>query len=229
MLMMRPPSWLLLPVLVAACDGNRALVVSSSDANSSAPTKAGGGPFKAEADASLSMTAPGTTVVMPTKADAGIVLAVEPDGATDVSASPEGGVVVAGFPHTCDELAAGGSPDQLVDFAWYEQTGTCSSSACSTYVSIEEGCMLMVQRNDLMKTFAMSPADCAAARGWATNPLFVDVIRNGTGCADGMTPESFELTLTQDAPRRKTWGCDEPVVDLERACFNALAGRYDPP
>jgi hypothetical protein len=86
----------------------------------------------------------------------------------------------------------------------------------------------MVQRNDLMETFAMSLTDCAAARGWATSPLFLDVIRNGTGCADGMTPESFELTLTQDAPQRKTWGCDEPVVNLERACFSALAGKYYP-
>jgi hypothetical protein len=38
-------------------------------------------------------------------------------------------------------------------------------------------------------------------------------------------PESFELTLLQEQPRRKTWGCDEPTVDLERQCLTVLAKR----
>ena len=73
MLLMRSPWWLLVPVLAVACDGNRALVVSSSGGNSSAPTNGGGGPFKSESDASVSTAASGTTVVMPTEGDAGIL------------------------------------------------------------------------------------------------------------------------------------------------------------
>ena len=111
-------------------------------------------------------------------------------------------------PRSCEELVAGSLPDALVDFTWQHQMGTCSSSACWTIMTL-------------------SQADCAAARAWATNAHFVDVLRNGIGCSEGMVPESFELTLAQDAPRRKTWGCGEPTVVLERACWSALADRTD--
>jgi hypothetical protein len=211
---MRSSLWLLLPVLSAACDGNRVLVVPPSGAGSSTPKNASGGTYQANADAAVGKGPSETTIVAPV-ADAGVETA-------------ETGIVTAA-PTSCGDLAAGGAPDQLVDFMWQEQTGTCSSSACSTYVWIKNGCTLQVQRDDVMKTFAMAPADCAAARGWATNALFVDVIRNGTGCAEGMTPESFELTLMQAELGRKTWGCDAAVVVLERACLGALADRLYPP
>jgi hypothetical protein len=128
-------------------------------------------------------------------------------------------------PLSCDELAAGGAPDQLVDFSWSQQSGSCPSSACEIFVGIKDGCALSVQIEDVSKTIAMSAADCAAARGWVTNARFLDVIRNGTGCAGGAMPESFELTLLQEQPGRKTWGCDEPTVDLERQCLTVLAKR----
>ena len=211
---MRSSPWLLLSVLLAACDGNRALVVSPSGESSSTPKNAGGGTFQASSDAAIGKGPSETTIVAPTS-DAGVGAA-------------EAGVVTA-VPTTCDELAAGGAPGQLVDFMWERQTGTCSSSACWTYVTIEKGCTASVQRNDSKKIFDLSAADCDAAQGWATNALFLDVIRNGTGCSMGNVPESFELTLAQDAPRRKTWDCDAPVVVLERACLGALADRLSPP
>jgi hypothetical protein len=218
-------AWLLAPALLAACDGNRALVVSSAGgAGPSAPMNGGGGTFKDSADASAT---PVTTVVAPSPdaaVEAGAVAVAEAG-----VAAAEAGVVSSPVPSSCDELAAGGAPDQLVDFTWQQQTGTCSGSACWTYVYIQMGCTLSVQRDNVIENFKLGPADCAAARGWATNARFLDVLRNGTGCADGTNPESFELTLTGDAPRRKTWGCDEPVVDLERKCFGALAERFYPP
>jgi hypothetical protein len=188
---------------------------------------AGGGTFEAAQDAGVVTVAPSekgepNEQKMAPAADAGA-------GVTSSDGPVGPGGMTAAVPRSCADLAAGGAPDQLVDLTWQDQTGTCQSSACWTFIWIKDGCTLEVQRNDLQKTFAMSAADCAAARGWATNARFLDVIRNGTGCAGGNTPESFELTLLQDAPRRKTWGCDEPAVDLERQCLGALADRLYPP
>ena len=226
--MKTPWLWLMPIVVMAACDGARGLVPG---AGTSEP--GGGGTFK-ERDGSVAMA----TLYAPavTFADAAVVVAPSPDagGLTPTTvASVDGGagpeVTPSAAPRSCEELAAGGEPDALVDFEWEEQTGTCSGSSCWTYVFIETGCSLRVQRDDTEKTFVMTAADCAAARGCATNARFLDVIRNGTGCSDGATPESFELTLVQgDGPRRKTWGCAEPTVALERTCLGALADRVYP-
>ena len=74
----------------------------------------------------------------------------------------------------------------------------------------------------------MPASVCQAARGWVTNARFLDVLRAGAGCSGGTLPEAFELTLTTEQPRWKTWGCDEPTVALERSCLRALLDQSFP-
>jgi hypothetical protein len=200
-------AWSLAPLLVvAACGGGRAPLAPVPGPS------AGGDTFQGnDTDAAVVIVAP----------EAGVGAAAPP-ATSGVEPHGDGG---GAAPTSCDELAAGGAPEQLVDFSWNQMAGSCPSSACEIIVAIKDGCSLMVQIENASKTIAMGAADCAAARGWVTNARFLDVIRNGTGCAGGSTPESFELTLMQDAPRRKTWGCDEPTVALERQCLTGLAKR----
>jgi hypothetical protein len=151
--------------------------------------------------------------------------ATSPAGA---GASPN----ASGSPKTCDELAAGGVPEALTSFLWEWDPG-CGPNACSTSLSIERGCNLRIQRQTPGKadgaTAEMADAECRAARAWVTNALFLQVLRDGTGCEMGKLAESFAVTLGGGTTSRKTWDCSEPTVALARSCLQGLVDRHFPP
>jgi hypothetical protein len=74
-------------------------------------------------------------------------------------------------------------------------------------------------------------AECAEARGWATNARFLEVLNTGEGCpfGNGNPDDLFEISLTDGTDdRRKTYLCPEPTLDAVRACANALVARSFP-
>jgi hypothetical protein len=152
--------------------------------------------------------------------------------AIDAGQAPEAGGGAPGLPTSCDELAAGGNPDALVDFQW-EWDPSCGQFMCWTTFRIENGCDITMQSglnpNPKHQAATLSASECAAARAWVTNPSFLDVLRTGKGCTGGTLPEAFELTLKTEEPRFKTWGCAEPTVALERTCLHALIDQHFTP
>jgi hypothetical protein len=193
--------------LVAACDGRGALDSHAQPV----VTKAGGG----APPVAVEQKPPETQIVAP---DAGKTAEPPAPAAVD-----------------CAGLAAGGTSDDVDGFVWQRQVADGQSSAAYDYVSLGYGCGLKYQHDNDARVVTMDAADCAASHGWATNARFLEVLRTGDGCsippdllAKNAT-ESFEVYLPGgDQPRRKTYGCAEPTLDLERACFRALVDRLFP-
>jgi hypothetical protein len=185
------------------------------------PSAGGGGPLQSDAGA-------------PTASDTATTLAKTPPEPQPLV--PEAGVVPTTPVPTatsCDELAAGGRTGDIDGFVWQAKVAGGPGSATWTFISLGYGCGLKRQAMDKVTVVEMNGADCAAARAWATNARFLEILGTGDGCqtrpGDEVT-ESFEVYIpgTIGGLARKTSGCAEPTLELERRCFRALAERLAP-
>jgi hypothetical protein len=160
-----------------------------------------------------------------------------PVTATDAAAEVAPGEVAALI--SCDELAAGGMPDRLSDFQWMIQTSF--NQAFYDTVTFDSTCKLSYQAftmgppnmppGSTTRGAMMLSGDCAAARSWATNERFLQVLRTGDNCpyGPGNPGDLFDLTLTGEGRvARKTYLCSEPTVEAVRVCLRALVARYFP-
>jgi hypothetical protein len=176
-------------------------------------------------------------------AEAGVV-------ATDALVVPEGGIGLDAFGdaaalESCSALAAAGAPARLSTFQWQYEVGQPGPLYGRPYdtVSFDAKCAITYQKTifpvptaqsapkSTTKTVTMSAVDCAAARGWATNARFLEVLRTGDGCPYGMgNPDDvFDLNLTDEGRvARKTYLCPEPTLEAVRACLRPLVARLFP-
>lgn len=146
---------------------------------------------------------------------------------------------------SCAALAAAGMADQLKTFQWMYEVGPGGSGSYSRpydTVTLTQACQMTYQRTILprpmppaaqstTRTVTVGAADCYAARGWATNARFLEVLVTGDMCPFGMgNPDDlFEVNLTDGTDdRRKTYLCPEPTLDAVRACVSALVARLFP-
>jgi hypothetical protein len=175
-------------------------------------------------------------VTPPKAADASAPVVAEP--AADASALDVTSAE-AGAPLTCASLAAGGTPNRLQDFQWQYQVAYVGPyNAPYDTVTIANGCVLTYQRTIMppapkstTQMVTMNTADCADARGWATNARFLEVLRTGDHCptGDGNPGDVFDLTLTDEGRvARKTFLCPEPTLEAVRACLRPLVARLFP-
>jgi hypothetical protein len=167
------------------------------------------------------------------EADAGATVVVAPptnSGEAGVATGVDGNDAPTA-PPSCAELASGGAPATLDTFTWGHQIAPGQGSDVWDFVWIENGCTIRYQHTNAMRTATLAAGDCAGARAWVTNAAFLDVLRTGAGCPylNGNATETFELMLTTDGRfARKTYLCDEPTVDAERACLADLVKRLFP-
>jgi hypothetical protein len=203
--------------LAAACDGRNVLDSHAQSVVTQAPppsAPAGGGTLVADA---------GSAPQKPAEQNPEKQIVVAPDAGT---------TIIPAVPKACAELAAGGDSGDINGFVWQRQVADGQSSAALDYVSLGYSCGLKYQHADNARVVTMNAADCAAAHAWATNARFLEILRTGDGCpdpADANTKnatESFDVyTRDGQSVSRKTWGCSEPTMDAERACFRALIDR----
>jgi hypothetical protein len=162
-----------------------------------------------------------------------------PDADAALDAATDHGPLIS-----CAAVAAGGQPDGLKGFQWQYMVGTLDkNNRPYDSVTIDSGCVLTYQRTNppldappTMRTsttrdVTMTPADCAAARGWATNARFLSVLETGDGCpyGPGNPDDLFEVDLTDGSVLgRKTYLCPEPTLDAVRACMSGLVTRLFP-
>jgi hypothetical protein len=186
---------------------------------SSSPEGAGG-TLQADAGAGPAIDAAAALMKMPEEQQPSVPEA-------GVGATPAGPAATS-----CDELAAGGRTGDIGGFVWQAKVAGGPGSATWSFVSLGYACGLKRQAMDKVTVVEMNAADCAAAHAWATNARFLEVLRTGDGCPtrleDDVT-ESFEVHVPQSVSlARKTSGCAEPTLELERRCFRALAERLAP-
>ncbi|HEX4407077.1 MAG TPA: hypothetical protein VH560_19695 [Polyangia bacterium] len=163
--------------------------------------------------------------------DAGVA-AIDAGNDVIVPATDAGAADRAPIP-SCATLAAAGAPTQLGSFQWMYGVGPAGDLYNRPYdtVTLENGCQLTYQAGTSTRTVTLNGADCAAARAWATNARFLDVLSTGDDCPYGIgNPDDlFEVNLTDGTMDwRKTYLCPEPTLDAVRACVNALVARSFP-
>lgn len=146
---------------------------------------------------------------------------------------------------SCAALAAAGNAAELKIFQWMYEVGPGGPGSYSRpydTVTLTQDCQITYQKTILprpmlpaqqstTRTVTVGAADCAEARGWATNARFLEVLNTGDGCPFGMgNPDDvLDVTLTDGTePRRKTYLCPEPTLDAVRACASALVARSFP-
>jgi hypothetical protein len=146
---------------------------------------------------------------------------------------------------SCAALAAAGMTDELKTFQWMYEVGPGGSGSYNRpydTVTLTQACQMTYQKTIFprpkvpapqatTRTVTVGAADCAEARGWATNARFLEVLLTGDDCPYGMgNPDDlFEVTLTDGTDdRRKTYLCPEPTLDAVRACVSALVARSFP-
>jgi hypothetical protein len=242
---------------LAACDNapigagtvNRPTVAAPADAG--ADVGPGGGPVNAsKADATVDVTTRADAATSDA-ADAAPASIDAPDAGDDLlgpahdatDAADAGAADRAPIP-SCAALAAAGEASQLDTFQWMYEVGPVNSQYDRPYdtVTLSHACQLTYQKTVLprpvppapgstTRTATLKVVDCAAARAWATNARFLDVLTMGDGCPDGTgnPDDAFEVDLTDGTmDRRKIYPCPEPTLDAVRACVSALVARSFP-
>jgi len=177
----------------------------------------------------------------------GDILGPAPDANDDADANDaRDGVAADRAPLlSCAALAAAGKADQLKTFQWMYEVGPGGPGSYGRpydTVTLTQACQMTYQKTILPRPMFPAPqsttrnvtvgaADCAEARGWATNARFLEVLRTGNMCPFGMgNPDDlFEVNLTDGTlDQRKTYLCPEPTLDAVRACVSALVARLFP-
>ncbi|HSZ84057.1 MAG TPA: hypothetical protein VLA14_17355 [Polyangia bacterium] len=235
---------------------NRPTVTAPSDAGADAARPSGGGSVNdSKRDATVDPATPAEPI-RDVAAEAGAateVSVVAPDANGDLLEPATDGAVAdardAGAAEhapllSCAALAAAGHANQLETFQWMYEVGPVGDLYGRPYdtVTLTKACQMTYVRTILprplppapqstTRTVTVGAADCAEARGWATNARFLEVLRTGDDCPFGMgNPDDvFEVVLTDGTDdRRKTYLCPEPTLDAVRACTSALVARSFP-
>ena len=189
------------------------------------------------ADVAVEAGAPTEVGVADTPAAGNDVLGPAPD-ANDAVAADRAPLL------PCAALAAAGKASELKTFEWMYEVGPLDSPYNRPYdqVTFSQTCQMTYRKTVLpppklpapsstTRTVTLGAADCAEARGWATNARFLEVLRTGDMCPFGMgnPDDEFEITLTDGTlDQRKTYLCPEPTLDAVRACTSALVARLFP-
>jgi hypothetical protein len=246
---------------IGAGSVDRPTVTAPSDAGADAAPPSGGGlvnESKPDATVDMATLADGEASTPDVAAEAGSsteVSVVEPD------ASAAGGDVLEPAPDSpdardavaaerapllsCAALAAAGKANQLQTFQWMYEVGPGGPGSYSRpydTVTLTQACQMTYQKTILprplppaqqstTRTVTVGTADCAEARGWATNVRFLEVLDTGDDCpfGTGNPDDVFEINLTDGMlHQRKTYLCPEPTLDAVRACVSALVARSFP-
>ena len=236
----------------------RPTVTAPSDAGAAAAPPSGGGlvtDAKRDAAADMATLADGTASPPNVAAEAGSPTevnvapsdAVVGDGvgpAVDANDARDA-VADRGPLLSCAALAAAGKADRLKTFQWMYEVGPGGSGSYGRpydTVTLTQECQMTYERTifprpmlpapqSTTRTVTVGAADCAEARGWATNARFLEVLDTGDDCPFGMgNPDDvFEINLTDGTlDQRKTYLCPEPTLDAVRACTSALVARLFP-
>jgi hypothetical protein len=234
----------------------RPTVTTPSDAGAAAAPPSGGGLVngsKRDAAAEMAPLADGGASTPNVAAEAGSSTEVNAAASDAVVGDVLGPAVDAndagaadhGPLLSCAVLAAAGKADQLKTFQWMYEVGPGGSGSYGRpydTVTLTQECQMTYQRTILPRPMPPAPqsttrsvtvgaADCAEARGWATNARFLEVLDTGDDCPFGMgNPDDvFEINLTDGTlHQRKTYLCPEPTLDAVRACTSALVARLFP-
>ncbi|MDX2022531.1 MAG: hypothetical protein SF187_20005 [Deltaproteobacteria bacterium] len=104
---------------------------------------------------------------------------------------------------------------------WQYQVKDCQSSACWDFFSLDIGCSLSFQHDNLLKTSKLDPALCRSAARVFISPRFIEATK---ACPMIVAPinESFEVEAATQV-RRKFSFCETPDMQAARACLRWVA------